>query len=273
MKRYLSTLLLALVLLTGLALLLYPTVSNLWNRRTQSRAVAAYQQVSDTLSQQDASGLLSAAEDYNQALRQQSPQSFYHPELVSGYEDTLDVTGTGIMGYITIQALNLELPIYHGTNPEVLQVAVGHLEGSSLPTGGAGTHCVISAHRGLPSARLFTDLDQLELGDTFTLTVVDRLLTYQVDQILVVEPDQVDALQIVDGMDYCTLMTCTPYGVNSHRLLVRGVRIADQAPAVQQITGEARSVSLPAAGVVMAVLGLAAVLVLTVNYPRKPKKR
>ena len=136
-----------------------------------------------------------------------------------------NINGVGIMGYIDIDAIGVELPIYHGTSPDVLNVAVGHLEGSSLPIGGEGSHCVLSAHRGLPSARLFTDLDQLQEGDTFTITVLDRLLTYEIDQILIVEPEQVDALAITPGEDYCTLVTCTPYGINTHRLLVRGRRV------------------------------------------------
>lgn len=141
------------------------------------------------------------------------------------YEEILNINGVGIMGYIDIDAIGVELPIYHGTSPDVLNVAVGHLEGSSLPIGGEGSHCVLSAHRGLPSARLFTDLDQLQEGDTFTITVLDRLLTYEIDQILIVEPEQVDALAITPGEDYCTLVTCTPYGINTHRLLVRGRRV------------------------------------------------
>ena len=214
MKKRLSTILLVAVLVTGLSLLLYPTVSNYWNMRTQSRAVAAYKDAAGQLNQQDTSALFTAAETYNAQLRQYGLQGFYDPSLVPGYQELLDVTGTGIMGYITIDKLGLELPIYHGTSADVLQVAAGHLEGTSLPTGGEGTHCVISAHRGLPSATLFSNLDKMEEGDTFTLTVLDRLMTYQVDQILVVDPNQVDALQVEEGMDYCTLMTCTPYGVN-----------------------------------------------------------
>ena len=155
-------------------------------------------------------------------------------EEVPKDRDVLDVNGMGIMGYIDIDEIGVELPIYHGTDPSVLNVAVGHLEGTSLPVGGVGTHCVLSAHRGLPSARLFTDLDRLKVGDTFTLTVLNRLLTYQVDQVLIVEPDQVEALAIDPNEDYCTLVTCTPYGINTHRLLVRGRRVenAEEKPVI-----------------------------------------
>ena len=146
------------------------------------------------------------------------------------YEELLDVNGVGIMGYIDIDAIGVELPIYHGTDSSVLNIAVGHLEGSSLPVGGESTHCVLSAHRGLPSARLFTDLDRLKTGDTFTLSVLNRLLTYEIDQILIVKPEEVDTLAIEPGQDLCTLVTCTPYGINSHRLLVRGHRVENAAP-------------------------------------------
>ena len=167
---------------------------------------------------------IDAADAYNRQLNT-TPNSFYKPDLVSGYAQTLDISGTGIIGYITIPKISVELPIYHGTDEGVLQVAAGHLEGSSLPVGGAGTHAVISAHRGLPSAKLFTNLDELEVGDRFTITVLNRVLTYEVDQISIVLPTEIDQLLPTEGMDYVTLMTCTPYGINTHRLLVRGKRV------------------------------------------------
>lgn len=275
MKKRLSTILLVAVLVTGLSLLLYPTVSNYWNMRTQSRAVAAYKDAAGQLNQQDTSALFTAAETYNAQLRQYGLQGFYDPSLVPGYQELLDVTGTGIMGYITIDKLGLELPIYHGTSADVLQVAAGHLEGTSLPTGGEGTHCVISAHRGLPSATLFSNLDKMEEGDTFTLTVLDRLMTYQVDQILVVDPNQVDALQVEEGMDYCTLMTCTPYGVNTHRLLVRGVRIPNPDPETTTLVvlDEARKIPVEGVGAIVSVPCLIAAFILLLKYWRKPKGR
>ena len=224
MKKHLSTILLVLVFLVGLSVVLYPTVSDWVNRRNASRALVSYDETVNALSDADYEAYFAAADDYNRRLAA-TENAFYKPELVSGYEQTLDLSGTGIMGYITIQKIGVELPIYHGTGEGVLQVAAGHLEGSSLPVGGAGTHAVISAHRGLPSAKLFTNLDELEVGDTFTVTVLDRVLTYEVDLISIVLPNETDLLQPVPGKDYLTLMTCTPYGINTHRLLVRGHRV------------------------------------------------
>ena len=224
MKKNRSNIILILIFLVGLSVMLYPTVSDYVNQKNQSRAVASYSEEVENLSDVDYQAYFDAANDYNRRLAE-TPDAFYRPEEVSGYTDTLDVSGTGIMGYITISKIGVELPIYHGTSDGVLQVAAGHLEGSSLPVGGAGTHAVISAHRGLPSAKLFTNLDELEVGDTFTITVLDRVLTYEVDQISIVLPTETDLLQPVEGKDYVTLMTCTPYGINTHRLLVRGKRI------------------------------------------------
>ena len=224
MKKNRSNIILILIFLVGLSVMLYPTVSDYINQKNQSRAVASYSEEVENLSDVDYQAYFDAADDYNRRLAE-TPDAFYRPEEVSGYTDTLDVSGTGIMGYITISKIGVELPVYHGTSDGVLQVAAGHLEGSSLPVGGAGTHAVISAHRGLPSAKLFTNLDELEVGDTFTITVLDRVLTYEVDQISIVLPTETDNLKVVDGKDYVTLMTCTPYGINSHRLLVRGRRI------------------------------------------------
>lgn len=224
MKKNRSNIILILIFLVGLSVMLYPTVSDYVNQKNQSRAVASYSEEVENLSDVDYQAYFDAADDYNRRLAE-TPDAFYRPEEVSGYTDTLDVSGTGIMGYITIPKIGVELPVYHGTSDGVLQVAAGHLEGSSLPVGGAGTHAVISAHRGLPSAKLFTNLDELEVGDTFTITVLDRVLTYEVDQISIVLPTETDLLQPVEGKDYVTLMTCTPYGINTHRLLVRGKRI------------------------------------------------
>lgn len=228
MKKHLSTLLLVAVFLLGVCIMLYPTVSDYWNSLHQTRAIGAYEDALAGMTRRDYDAAFQQAEDYNQALAAlDAPMSEYQSLSDAGmdYEEILNINGVGIMGYIDINAIGVELPIYHGTSPDVLNVAVGHLEGSSLPIGGEGSHCVLSAHRGLPSARLFTDLDQLQEGDTFTITVLDRLLTYEIDQILIVEPEQVDALAITPGEDYCTLVTCTPYGINTHRLLVRGKRV------------------------------------------------
>lgn len=224
MRKNLSTIILILIFLVGLSVMLYPSVSDAVNRKHQSRAVAGYAEEVEQLSDADYQTYFDAADAYNRQLNT-TPNAFYKPDLVSGYAQTLDISGTGIMGYITIPKISVELPIYHGTDEGVLQVAAGHLEGSSLPVGGAGTHAVISAHRGLPSAKLFTNLDELEVGDRFTITVLNRVLTYEVDQISIVLPTEIDQLLPTEGMDYVTLMTCTSYGINTHRLLVRGKRV------------------------------------------------
>ena len=224
MRKNLSTIILILIFLVGLSVMLYPSVSDAVNRKHQSRAVAGYAEKVEQLSDADYQTYFDAADAYNRQLNT-TPNAFYKPDLVSGYAQTLDISGTGIMGYITIPKISVELPIYHGTDEGVLQVAAGHLEGSSLPVGGAGTHAVISAHRGLPSAKLFTNLDELGVGDRFTITVLNRVLTYEVDQISIVLPTEIDQLLPTEGMDYVTLMTCTPYGINTHRLLVRGKRV------------------------------------------------
>ncbi len=226
-KSSFSTIILILVLVVGLSLMLYPSFSNYWNELHQTKAIANYDSVVADMSDDDCSHLFEAAVEYNKALRKiRFPLMYYND--VHGYDDLLNIDGNGIMGYISIEKIGVELPIYHGIEETVLQVAVGHIEGTSLPTGGESTHCALSAHRGLPSARLFTDLDKLEIGDVFTMTIIDQVLTYQIDQILVVEPSEVEPLYVVDGEDYCTLITCTPYGVNSHRMLVRGSRIENE---------------------------------------------
>ena len=242
MKKHLSTILIVLILIIGLSLLLYPTVANWWNELHTSSVVSGYEAIMANMSDEDYTYLFDAALDYNMRLRQEE-FPLMHYDRVEGYYDLLDVTGNGVMGYVSIPKIDIKLPIYHGTSEGVLQVAVGHLQGTSLPTGGAGTHCALSAHRGLPSARLFTDLDKLEEGDIFTISVIDRLLTYQVDQILIVEPGKVEPLYAVEGEDYCTLVTCTPYAVNTHRMLVRGTRIENEKEAkVVRITADAMQI-------------------------------
>ena len=224
MKKNNSTNILILVFFVGLSVMLYPTISDYVNQLHQTRAVANYAADVDKLSDADYTAYFEAADAFNAQIAA-DPDALYFPDRFPSYESTLDVTGTGIMGYITIEKIGVELPIYHGTSDAVLQVAAGHLEGTSLPVGAASTHAVISAHRGLPSAKLFTNLDQLEVGDTFTITVLDRTLTYEVDNISIVLPTETDSLKVSEGKDYITLMTCTPYGINTHRLLVRGRRI------------------------------------------------
>ncbi|MCD7859272.1 MAG: class C sortase [Firmicutes bacterium] len=240
-KDRLWTAVLVCVFLVGMAILLYPSVSDWWNTRTQSKAVASYDAQVSSLSEVDYSAYFEAAAAYNEKLHELgSSVALAAPDQVEGdYWSLLNITDSGIMGYVTIEKINIQLPIYHGTDASVLQVGVGHLQGSSLPVGGEGTHSVISAHRGLPSARLFTDIDQLEVGDTFTITVLGQVFTYKVDLISIVLPSKMEALYIADGMDYCTLMTCTPYGVNTHRLLVRGVRTTNEEEALIYVTADA----------------------------------
>ena len=224
-KGNFTTILLVLIFLTGLSLLLYPSVSDYWNALHQSRAIAKYvEQVAD-LDENQYQEIWEKASKYNQSLLKRGKSHVLSDEQTEQYESLLNVSGTGVMGYVEVPAIQCVLPIYHGTEEGTLQIAVGHLEWSSLPVGGESTHCVVSGHRGLPSAKLFTNLDKLVEGDVFMLRVLDEVLTYEVDQILIVEPQETDALQIVEGKDYCTLVTCTPYGVNTHRLLVRGHRI------------------------------------------------
>ncbi len=271
-KRNLSTLILVLVFLVGLTVLLYPTVSDWWNSRVQSRAIVDYDAAVADMSQEDYDAEFAKAEAYNETLKQISAPLINYDQA-EGYEDILNVAGNGMMGYIEIPRIDVKLPIYHGASDAVLNVAVGHLEGTSLPVGGEGTHCVLSAHRGLPSAKLFTNLDKLTEGDTFTITVLDRLLTYEVDQIRIVNPDEVGELAMVEGEDYVTLLTCTPYGINTHRLLVRGHRVDNAGSDGSVIRNEAYELdSTMLAPVVAAPLLLILLIILLIKY-RKPKKK
>ena len=226
MKKRRSTILTILVMTVGAGLLLYPVVSNRINSMNAARVISDYNELAENLAQEEKEEMIQRARDYNTELYNTSG-SFEHPEKVDGYLDILDITGTGIMGYIEIEKISVNLPIYHTVEKEILQIGAGHLPGSSFPVGGENTHCVLSGHRGLPSSKLFTDLDELEIGDRFVITVLDMRLVYEVDQIEVVLPTETSLLQIVEGGDYCTLVTCTPYGINTHRLLVRGVRVED----------------------------------------------
>lgn len=270
MKQHLSTILLVLTFFIGLSVLLYPAISDYWNSRTQSRAIGEYESVLSKLTKTDYSAFFAEADNYNEQIRQISFPFMYFDQ-VEGYYDILNVGGNGIIGSISIDKLRLELPIYHGTSTAVLNVAVGHLEGSSLPVGGESTHVVLSAHRGLPSAKLFTDLDQLTVGDVFTLTVLDRVLTYEVDQILIVEPSDVEALYIREGEDLCTLVTCTPYGINTHRLLVRGHRIesAKEKPVIYVPADMYQIDTLIVAPAVAAPMLLVLLIVLLIKYRKR----
>lgn len=219
-----STIVLILILLVGLSVMLYPIISDWWNSKVQTRAIANYNRVVAELDDNESERIIAEAHDYNNKLAQlQVPFSQYNQ--ISGYENILDISDSGIMGYISIPSIKAEFPIYHGTDEEVLNIAAGHLQGSSFPVGGINTHSVISAHRGLPSAKLFSDLDKMVVGDTFTVTVLDEVLTYEVEEIFIVKPNEMEKLAIIPGGDYITLMTCTPYGINTHRLLLRSHRI------------------------------------------------
>ena len=231
MKKHFSTIILVLILFIGLSLLLYPSVSDYWNSMHQSRAIVEYAQQVAEMDDNVYEEYKQAAREYNASLLEKTDRYFMTEEEYAEYEALLNVSGTGIIGYIEIEKIDCYLPIYHGTEESVLQIAIGHIEGTSLPVGGEGTHTVVSGHRGLPSAKLFTDLDKLEKGDTFLMRVLDETLTYEVDQVLIVNPDELDALKIEEDKDYCTLVTCTPYGINSHRLLVRGHRIENEVNA------------------------------------------
>ena len=260
--------------LVGISVLLYPAFSNYWNSKTQSRAIVNYESVLEYLEPEDYSAMFQAAYDYNEALRAiEFPLRDY--EQVPGYYDILKLEGTSIIGYVKIAKIGVELPVYHGTSDTVLNQGVGHLEGSSLPVGGESTHSVMSAHRGLPSAKLFTDLDRLELGDTFQITVLDQVLTYQVDQVKVITPREIDDLQIVEGKDYCTLFTCTPYGINTHRLLVRGIRIETikEKPVIYVANEAFRIEPLLVTPAVAAPMVLLFLIHLMVKYREPPKKK
>ncbi len=240
-NRKRTTLILLLVFFVGLSVMLYPAISGYWNERTASKAIVDYEKMLLNMEKVDYTQYFKEAEEYNRTLAKLS-----HPlvnyEQAEGYFDVLDLTGTGIMGYLTIDVIGVELPVYHGTSDAVLASAVGHLQGTSFPIGGKGTHACVSAHRGLPNAVLFTHLDHLELGDTFDFTILDRTITYQVDQIKVVEPDVTEDLAISADEEYCTLLTCTPYGINTHRLLVRGRRIESDKQKQIYITSDAHQI-------------------------------
>lgn len=271
MKKHLPTIVLVLIFCIGLSLLLYPTVSDYWNSLHQSRAISNYADAVAALDNEDYDRILESARNYNQNLAKNGTSWNLTEEQKGEYEKQLCVDDTGIMSYIEIPSIDCSLPIYHGTDEGVLQKAIGHIPGSSLPVGGKSTHCVLSGHRGLPSAKLFTDLDQLKEGETFLLRTLDETLTYQVDQILIVEPNELQALQIEEGEDLCTLVTCTPYGVNSHRLLVRGHRIANQADASYvRVTADAVQID-PV--LVAPVVGVPILIILLIGLLARTRKK
>lgn len=267
------TVLLVLILLVGLSLLLYPSVSDYWNSFHQSKAITEYAERVANLDEDQYAEIWDAAADYNASLQDLTNSYHLSDAQEETYKQLLNVSGDGVMGYIEIPSIQCSLPIYHGTAESVLQTAVGHLEWTSLPVGGESTHCVLSGHRGLPSAKLFTNLDKLEVGDVFLLRVLDEVLTYEVDQILIVEPQETAELQIVEGQDYCTLMTCTPYGINTHRLLVRGHRI-DNIPEAKVVHVTADAVQIePMIVAPIVAIPMLLVLFVALMIPKHKKRK
>ena len=273
MKSQDTTKLLLLVFVVGLSLLLYPTFADWWNSMHQSRAVASYVEQVAAIDDNQYDEIWNDAWDYNASLLSRGNRYKLTDAQKEEYDRLLDVSGLGIMGYIEIPIIGVTLPIYHGTEEAVLQVAIGHLEWTSLPVGGESSHCVVSGHRGLPSAKLFTDLDRLVVGDLFMFRVLDEVLTYEVDQIMIVEPHEVDSLKIEEGKDLCTLITCTPYGINSHRMLVRGHRVEnrEEAKAVR-ITGDAIQIE-PTIVAPIVALPILLILLTGVMLPRRHGRR
>ena len=267
------TAILIAALLAGALLLLYPTVSDYWNSFHQSRAIASYaEQVAD-LDDNTYDQIWADARAYNETLDNSTSRFVMTEEQKKIYEALLNIADNGVMGYIEIPKIKCNLPIYHGTDEAVLQIAIGHVQGSSLPAGGESTHCVLSGHRGLPSAKLFSDLDQLTEGDVFLLRVLDETLTYEVDQIRTVLPDELDDLAIEEGKEYCTLVTCTPYGINSHRLLVRGHRVENQASASTiRVTADAMQIE-PLLIAPLVAVPMLLVLLVMVLIPHRTKKK
>ena len=259
------TIIMVLFFFMGLLVLLYPSISDFYNQKVMSKEIGNYEEIIKEFTKKDYSEFFDKANKYNEKLASYE-DPFLSYKKVKNYKNTINIDGNGMMGYVSIDKIKVELPIYHGTSEQVLSVAVGHLEGSSLPVGGKGTHAVLSAHRGLPSTKLFTDLDKLEIGDVFTITVLDQLLTYEIDQIEIVEPHDITNLKIDSEQDYVTLMTCTPYGINTHRLLVRGHRIENtDKPAY--VTTEAFRVSNLTTTPLVAVPIVLAILIIIILQP------
>ena len=272
MRKHKTVIFLTLGFLVGICVLLYPAFSDFWNSKTQSRAITDYESVLDNLDENDYNAIFERAHAYNKALYETNyPLIDY--KNVPGYYDTLRINDNDMIGYLKIDRIGVELPIYHGTSDDVLNRGVGHLEGSSLPIGGENTHSIMSAHRGLPSSKLFTDLDRVEKGDTFQIIILDQVLTYQVDYIKVIEPTDVSDLQIIEGGDYCTLFTCTPYGINTHRLLVRGVRIEtiEEKPIIYVSNEAFRIEPLLVTPAVAAPMLFVLLIHLLVKYREPPK--
>ena len=260
-----------IICVAGLSLLLYPSFSNYWNSKHSTRAISHYVESIGNLEREEYQRIWQNAVDYNNELCKRENPYLLSDELREKYESLLDVSGTGVMGYIEISKLGISLPVYHGTAESVLQIAIGHLDWTSLPVGGESAHCVLSGHRGLPSAKLFTDLDKLREGDIFTFSILNETLTYEVDQIRIVEPIDVKDLVIENGKDYVTLVTCTPYGINTHRLLVRGHRVENQNANNVTVISEAVVIDTMVVASIVATPILIALL-LAVLLKKPPEK-
>ena len=273
MKKRKSSIGFVIMFIVGLSLLLYPSVSDYWNSFHQSKAIASYAEFLTEVDDEVSERVLEEAYAYNEKIATSKRKWKLSEAEKVEYSKLLDITGSGIMGYIEIPKISCTLPIYHGTDEAVLQIAVGHIEGSSLPVGGKSTHCVLSGHRGLPSAKLFSDLDELKPGDTFTIRVLDETLTYEVDQIRIVDPDDLSNLGIEEGEDLLTLVTCTPYGINTHRLLVRGHRVTAIDMDYIKVVADATQIEPITVAPALAIPMLIILLIwLLVRY-RKEKRR
>jgi len=271
MKKKLTTIIPVIILLIGIGVFFYPTVANYWNSFHQSKAIRVYAEEVENLNDEEYARILEEAVSYNEKIAKNGIRWVLTDEKKAEYENTLNLGGTGMMAYIEIPKISVTLPIYHGTNDEVLARSIGHIEGSSLPTDASSVHCVLSGHRGLPSAKLFSDLDEITEGDVFMIRTLNEVLTYEVDQIRVVEPSDLSTLAIEKGKNYCTLVTCTPYGVNTHRLLVRGHRIETEDSHEIMILAEALQIKTTYVALVIAVPLLFILAIIALLFRRKPK--
>ena len=258
-------------LLVGIGLLVYPSIANYWNQFHQSQAIMTYREAVDQLSPEECDRLLESAREYNERLAERGLHFVLNEADKAAYDKELNIDGSGIMGYISIPKFHVRAPIYHGTDEVVLQKAIGHLEATSLPVGGENTHVQISGHRGLPSARLFTDIDKMREGDTWKLNVLNETLTHECDQIRIVEPEDLSELQIVEGKDLCTLITCTPYGINTHRLLVRGHRVPN-AQGTANVVADGIQIEPVYIAPILAIPAIIILLIVLLLSTRRAKK-
>jgi sortase A len=273
LRRHFPTLILGSVFVIGLAVLLYPVVSDYVNALHQSRVIAEYSESVARTDDARRAVFLEEARAYNEALNAKNDRFVLSEEERAEYDSLLRVSDAGVMGFLEIPTIRVRLPIYHGTGEGVLQVGIGHMEGTSLPVGGLGTHAVVTGHRGLPSSKLLTDLNKMTEGDLFMFTVLDEVLTYETDRILTVEPDELDTLELDPKMDYATLVTCTPYGINSHRLLVRGHRVDNAAGNEERAAADTRGIDSIFAAVIFAGLILSGFSTVTLIKYRRRKER